>query len=74
VSAARRGRPFAKGQDARRHVHSATCGHQLYKFSSADCSAGFWSAIAVMGVGIGAKLHKSGRWPGFAKQGRRRAR
>lgn len=58
---------FRKGADTRRHVHTATCGHKLYKFTTADCSNGFWSAIAVMGIGVGAKLHASGRWPNFRR-------
>jgi hypothetical protein len=54
---------FRKGPDPRRHT-----------FTHAERSAGFWTAIAVMGVSIGAKLQKSGKWPGFQKQGRRAAR
>lgn len=65
---------FRKGGDPRRQVHSATCGHRLYRFTPEDCSKGFWTAIAVLGVSIGPKLHHAGRWPGFQKQGRRRAR
>jgi len=64
-----RGRPFTKGRDERRHTHSATCGHQLYQFTSEDRSAGFYAAIAVMGLSIGLKLHKQGRWPNY--KGRR---
>ena len=65
---------FRKGADPRRHVHSATCGHELHKFTPEECSRGFWTAIAVLGVSIGAKLHHVGRWPDFRRQGRRRAR
>lgn len=54
-----RGRPFARGFDSRRH-----------QFTAAERSQGFWSAIAVIGLGIGSKLHTSGRWPNF-KGGRR---
>lgn len=67
-----RGRPFRKGPDERRHVHSATCGHRLHQFTPEERSAGFWTAIATWGVGMGEKLHTSGRWPGF--QGRRAKR
>lgn len=66
-----RGKPFSKGADTRRHVHSATCGHELYQFTKADQSNGFWSAMAVMGISIGEKLRASGRWPTY--QGRRAA-
>lgn len=64
-----RGRPFRKGFDERRHRCTARCTHPRYRFTEADCSAGFWTAIAVMGVGIGKKLQASGRWPNF--RGRR---
>lgn len=37
---------FKPGPDARRHVHTPTCGHTLYKFTAADCSAGFWAGLA----------------------------
>ncbi len=37
---------FKPGFDPRRHVHSATCGHQLYRFTPEDCSDGFFAAIA----------------------------
>ena len=50
---------FRKGYDSRRHV-----------FTPAECSAGFWSAIAVWGVSMGATLHKAGRWPNYRKAGR----
>lgn len=52
-----RGR-FRKGYDPRRHV-----------FTAEERSAGFWTAITVMGLSIGKKLHKSGRWPNFRKVG-----
>ena len=52
---------FRPGPDPRRH-----------KFTPAECSAGFWTAIAVMGLSIGKKLHAAGRWPNFS--GRRAAR
>ena len=52
---------FRPGPDPRRH-----------QFTPAECSAGFWTAIAVMGLSIGRKLHASGRWPAY--QGRRAAR
>jgi hypothetical protein len=42
---------FRKGEDPRRH-----------KFTPAECSRGFWTAIAVWGVGIGGKLLASCRW------------
>jgi len=58
---------FRKGRDPRRHVHTPACGHQLYKFTAADCSAGFWSAIATLGVSIGPKLYARGRWPNFRR-------
>jgi hypothetical protein len=48
-----RGR-FKKGFDSRRH-----------QFTDAERSRGFWTAIAVHGVSIGAKLHAKGRWPGY---------
>jgi hypothetical protein len=48
-----RGR-FKKGYDPRRH-----------RFTPEECSRGFWTAIAVYGVGIGDKLHRAGRWPGY---------
>ena len=60
-----RGRPFVKGHDSRRHRHTPTCGHQLYQFTAADRSNGFWTAIAVWGVSMGVKLHAAGRWPNF---------
>jgi hypothetical protein len=50
---------FRPGHDSRRH-----------KFTPAECSRGFWTAIAVMGLGIGAKLHKAGRWPGYRRAAR----
>lgn len=50
---------FRKGHDPRRH-----------KFTPAECSAGFWSALAVWGVGMGQKLHASGRWPNYRRSGR----
>jgi hypothetical protein len=49
-----RGKPFAKGYDSRRH-----------KLTPEECSKGFWTAIAVWGVGIGDKLHKQGKWAGY---------
>lgn len=58
---------FRKGHDPRRHVHSATCGHELYKFSAADCSQGFWTSISKFGVSIGPKLHAAGRWPNYRR-------
>jgi hypothetical protein len=45
---------FLKGHDPRRH-----------KFTAAECSRGFWTAISVWGVGIGEKLHAAGRWPTY---------
>jgi hypothetical protein len=54
---------FRKGADPRRH-----------EFTQEERSRGFWTAIAVLGVSIGAKLHHTGRWPSFQQQGRRRAR
>lgn len=36
---------FRKGHDPRRH-----------KFTLEECSRGFWTAIAIWGVGIGRKL------------------
>ena len=52
---------FRKGPDSRRH-----------KFTPEECSAGFWTAISVLGLSIGKKLHASGRWPAFT--GRRASR
>ena len=52
---------FKPGPDPRRH-----------KFTREECSAGFWTAIAVLGVSIGEKLHASGRWPNY--RGRRATR
>ena len=52
---------FRPGPDPRRHT-----------FTDAERSAGFWTAIAVMGLSIGPKLHHAGRWPSFS--GRRAAR
>lgn len=52
---------FRKGHDPRRH-----------QLTHADRSKGFWTAIAVMGVSIGPKLNRAGRWPGFT--GRRAGR
>lgn len=60
VRSANRG-SFRKGPDPRRH-----------KFTPEECSAGFWTAIAVLGVSIGTKLHRAGRWPNFT--GRRSSR
>jgi hypothetical protein len=48
-----RGRPFAKGADERRHVHTETCGHRLYQFSTADRSRGFWNAHESLTVRYG---------------------
>lgn len=45
---------FLKGHDPRRH-----------KLTREECSRGFWTAIAVWGVSMGAKLHAAGRWPGY---------
>lgn len=55
---ARRPNPgqFRKGPDPRRH-----------KFTREECSRGFWAAIAVWGVGMGAKLHAAGRWPNYRR-------
>ena len=50
---------FKPGHDARRH-----------KFTAEECSRGFWTAIAVWGVSMGATLHKAGRWPGYRRAGR----
>jgi hypothetical protein len=52
---------FRPGPDPRRH-----------KFTPEECSQGFWTAIAVLGVSIGPKLHRAGRWPNFT--GRRSSR
>lgn len=41
---------FRKGSDPRRHVHSATCGHQLYRFTDDDRSKGFWNALESLTV------------------------
>jgi hypothetical protein len=65
---------FKPGHDSRRHVCTSSCTHPRHKFTREECSTGFWSAIAVLGVSIGAKLHHAGRWPNFQQQGRRRAR
>ncbi len=55
---------FKPGYDPRRHT-----------FTAEERSAGFWTAIAVLGCGIGRKLNRAGRWAGFrGKQGRRRPR
>ena len=45
---------FKPGPDPRRHT-----------FTLEECSRGFWTAISVYGVRIGAKLHASGRWPSY---------
>jgi hypothetical protein len=58
---ARRGRPFQNGSDPRRHRCTPACAHARYTFTDADRSAGFFSAIATLGVSIGQKLHTSGR-------------
>lgn len=47
---------FRKGFDPRRH-----------KFTREECSRGFWTAIAVWGVGMGDKLHAAGRWPNYRR-------
>lgn len=47
---------FRKGFDPRRH-----------KFTREECSRGFWSAIAVWGVGMGDKLHAAGRWHNYRR-------
>jgi hypothetical protein len=47
---------FKPGPDPRRH-----------KFTAAECSQGFWTAIAVWGVGIGGKLNAAGKWPGYRR-------
>lgn len=49
---------FRKGHDARRH-----------EFTAEERSRGFFTAIAVWGIGIGEKLHASGRWPGYMGKG-----
>jgi hypothetical protein len=64
-----RGRPFQKGADSRRHRCTSRCTHPRYQFTKADCSNGFFAAMAVMGLSIGAKLHAAGRWPNY--RGRR---
>lgn len=51
---------FKPGHDSRRHV-----------FTAEECSRGFWTAIAVWGVSMGANLHRAGRWPGYRKGARR---
>lgn len=58
---ARRGRPFQKGNDPRRH-----------QFTQEERSRGFWTALAVWGFSMGEKLHAAGRWPAF--RGRRASR
>jgi hypothetical protein len=50
---------FKPGPDSRRHV-----------FTAEECSRGFWVAIAVLGCGIGQKLNRAGRWPGYRRAGR----
>ena len=50
---------FKPGHDARRH-----------KFTPEECSRGFWTAIAVWGASMGAKLHVAGRWPNYRRAGR----
>jgi hypothetical protein len=65
---------FRKGSDPRRHRCTPSCTHARHKFTREECSAGFWTAIAVLGASIGAKLHHAGRWPNFRQQGRRAAR
>ena len=57
----KRGKPFLKGADPRRH-----------QFTDEERSRGFWTALAVWGVSMGEKLHAAGRWPTY--QGRRAAR
>jgi hypothetical protein len=47
---------FVRGFDPRRH-----------KFTREECSRGFWTALAVWGVSMGAKLHAAGRWPNYRK-------
>lgn len=51
-----RGKPFVKGYDSRRH-----------QFTQEERSKGFWTAIAVMGISLGDKLHASGRWQGYRR-------
>ena len=50
---------FRPGHDSRRHT-----------FTAEECSRGFWTAIAVWGVSMGATLHKAGRWPNYRRAGR----
>ena len=50
----RRGRPFVKGHDPRRHI-----------FTDEERSRGFYTALAIIGLSIGRKLKASGRWPGY---------
>lgn len=45
---------FKRGFDPRRH-----------QFTAEERSRGWWTAIAIFGVGIGAKLHQQGRWPNY---------
>jgi hypothetical protein len=47
---------FRKGPDPRRH-----------RFTKEECSRGFWTAIAVWGVSMGAKLHAAGKWPTYRR-------
>jgi hypothetical protein len=51
---------FKPGPDPRRH-----------KFTPEECSRGFWTAIAVWGTGIGAKLHAAGKWNGYQRRSAR---
>ena len=41
-------------QSIRRHV-----------FTQAERSRGFWTAVSIWGVSMGAKLNAAGRWPGY---------
>lgn len=47
---------FKPGPDSRRHT-----------FTPEERSKGFWTAIAVWGVSMGARLHAAGRWPSYRK-------
>ncbi|MFL6283550.1 MAG: hypothetical protein ACJ74Q_10465 [Pyrinomonadaceae bacterium] len=41
---------FRKGSDPRRHVHSATCGHELHEFTFDERVKGFWNALESLTV------------------------
>jgi hypothetical protein len=60
---------FRKGADPRRHVHTPTCGHELYQFSDDDRSKGFWNALESLTV-----RYDDGRARTFGKFLRREGR